>query len=134
MSLDRKQLEERVARIYEVFDSGDMVEYRALFSDEIVWHVPGDNPVSGVYRGPDDYFGTMIGRMAPLDEWSFKLTGIATNQQANAALASVRLIGLRKGKRIDMHGYHMIRLDHHGKIVEGWGFTEDQDTLDDFFS
>jgi hypothetical protein len=28
----------------------------------------------------------------------------------------------------------MIRLNAEGRIVEGWGFTQDQDALDDFFS
>jgi hypothetical protein len=33
-----------------------------------------------------------------------------------------------------MGGYHMIRLNEEGRIAEGWGFVEDQDVLDDFFS
>jgi hypothetical protein len=33
-----------------------------------------------------------------------------------------------------MQGHHMVRLDAGGRIVEGWGFTDDQDALDAFFS
>jgi hypothetical protein len=35
---------------------------------------------------------------------------------------------------VEMDGYHMIRLDQQGRIVEGWGFVEDQDALVAFFS
>jgi ketosteroid isomerase-like protein len=132
--LDRQVLEGHVARIYEVFASGDLAAYRELFADDLVWHVPGNNPVSGAYRGPDEYFGTMVERMGPLDEWSFELTDVVTNEKDNAALTTVHIKGQRKGKRIDMAGHHMIRLNKDGKVVEGWGFVERQNTLDDFFS
>ena len=51
--MKRQELQDRVRRIYESFDLGDLGAYRAAFADGIVWHVPGDNPVSGVYRGAE---------------------------------------------------------------------------------
>lgn len=42
--------------------------------------------------------------------------------------------GERKGKTIDMHGAHIMRLNDAGQVVEGWGFWEDQDAVDEFFS
>ncbi|MEZ4541665.1 MAG: hypothetical protein R3C43_16955 [Chloroflexota bacterium] len=33
-----------------------------------------------------------------------------------------------------LRGAHIMRLNAAGQIVEGWGFTKDQDALDDFFS
>jgi hypothetical protein len=33
-----------------------------------------------------------------------------------------------------MNGYHLVRLNAEAKIIEGWGFTQDQDALDEFFS
>ena len=45
--MNRLTLEKHVLAAYDAFASGDMDRYRAVFSDGIVWHVPGDNPVSG---------------------------------------------------------------------------------------
>jgi SnoaL-like domain len=96
--------------------------------------VPGDNPVSGVYRGAEAYFVTMPGRMSPLDDWRFTVGAIEVNEGDNAALVAVHLTGSRRGKRIDMDGHHMVRLDDDGLVVEGWGFVQDQAALDEFFS
>jgi hypothetical protein len=52
----------------------------------------------------------------------------------NAALVALHLVGSRRGRRIDMDGHHMIRLNDEGLVIEGWGFVEDQAALDEFFS
>jgi ketosteroid isomerase-like protein len=132
--MDRGKLVDRVQRMYAAFAAGDTDQYRTAFADDIVWHVPGDNPVSGAYRGHQEYFRTMVERMNPLDEWAITVKEILTNQNDSAALVAFHLSGSRKGKQVDMGGYHMIRLNEEGRIAEGWGFVEDQDVLDDFFS
>jgi ketosteroid isomerase-like protein len=130
--VERAQLIQRVRQVYAAFASGDAEIYRAAFAAGVVWHVPGDNPVSGEYRG-EDYFTTMPQRMAPLDEWRFTVTDVWTNEKDLAALVAFHLIGVRRGVTIDMDGHHLIRLDAAGHIVEGWGFAADQDALDAFF-
>jgi uncharacterized protein len=132
--MDRMALEQRVRSMYAAFAEGDNEAYRAAFSESIVWHVPGDNPVSGAYLGVEEYFGTMVERMSPLDEWKITVNDVLTNEKDNAALVSFRLKGSRRGKHVDMDGCHVIRLNAEGRIVEGWGFTQHQDALDDFFS
>lgn len=132
--MDRRELEERVRTMYAAFGAGDADAYRASFAEDLVWHVPGRNPVSGAYRGTKEYFGTMVERMDPLDDWTISVGDVLTNEKDNAALVAFHLKGSRKGNRVEMDGYHMIRLNAEGKIVEGWGFTQDQDALDDFFS
>jgi hypothetical protein len=49
-------------------------------------------------------------------------------------MTTFRLYGERKGKVVNIRGGHLMRLTTDGKVVEGWGFTDDQDALDDFFS
>ena len=34
---------------------------------------------------------------------------------------------------IDLRGGHLMRVTADGKVAEGWGFTDDQDALDEFF-
>jgi ketosteroid isomerase-like protein len=103
-------------------------EYAA---DDIVWHVPGHNPVSGTYRGREEYFGTMVGRMQPLDRWELTLSDIMVN--GDHVVATFSMAGERRGRTVNLRGAHLFRLDD-GKIVEGRGFASDQDALDAFFA
>ncbi|HWQ12289.1 MAG TPA: nuclear transport factor 2 family protein [Roseiflexaceae bacterium] len=118
---------ETVRRMY----TGDESERRSIAGD-IVWHVPGHNPVSGEYRGFDAYTQLMPARMAPLTRWDFTLEDVMVN--GDYVMTTFRLQGERKGKAIDLRGGHLMRLSADGKVVEGWGFTNDQDALDDFFA
>lgn len=111
--------------------AGEAAESRML-SPEIVWHVPGHNPVSGDYNGLREYTEVMPERMAPLTSWDFELEQVMPNGDYVATIFRVR--GERKGHRIDLRGSHFMRLDEAGRIVEGWGFSDDQDELDRFFS
>jgi ketosteroid isomerase-like protein len=117
---------ETVKKMY----SGDEAE-RANIAANIVWHVPGHNPVSGDYHGYDEYTQVMTSRMAPLTQWDFTLEEMMVN--GDYVMTTFRLKGERKGKTVDLSGGHLMRLEA-GKVVEGWGFTNDQDALDDFFS
>jgi ketosteroid isomerase-like protein len=105
---------------------------RECAAPDIVWHVPGHNPVSGEYRGWEEYFERMPARMAPLDAWEFELGDIMANGDYVAATFSLR--GERKGRRVSLRGCHLFRLNAQGQVAEGWGFTSDQDALDDFFA
>lgn len=131
--MDRHQIEAAARAIYDPGD-GDDAAYRRRFADAIVWHVPGNNPVSGTYFGAAQYFGAMAERMAPLDEWRFTVEAVEVNLKDRAALVQFAFIGLRRGTRIASTGHHMIRFDSEGRVAEGWGFVRDQDALDAFFS
>ena len=105
---------------------------RANIAQDIIWHVPGHNPVSGNYHGFEEYTKLMPARMAPLTRWNFTLETVMVNE--NYVMTTFRVQGERKGRVIDIRGGHLMRLTDEGKVVEGWGFTDNQDTLDAFFS
>ena len=107
--------------MYDAFGRQDSEAYRGFFAEDVVWHVPGDTPVSGRYAGQAEYFDTMPERMAPLDEWRITPTRVMTNEQDAAALIAFHLTGLRRGRRIEMDGYHMVRLDEAGRGAGGLG-------------
>lgn len=104
---------------------------RASITRDIVWHVPGHNPVSGDYHGFDEYTQMMVSRMEPLDRWGFTLGDVMVN--GSYVMTTFRVQGERRGKTIDMRGGHLTRVTADGRVAEGWGFADDQDTLDDFF-
>lgn len=111
--------------------SSDEAE-RLNIDPDIVWHVPGHNPVSGNYHGIEEYTELMPSRMAPLTSWSFEVHEVMVN--GDYVVATVHLKGERKGKKVDMNGAHIMRMNEQGQVVEGWGFLSDQDALDEFFS
>lgn len=110
--------------------SGESAE-RASVAQHIIWHPPGHNPVSRDFVGYEEYIELMPSMMAPLDRWDFTLEDVMVNR--NLVMTTFRLIGERKGKRVDLRGGHVMRIED-GMVVEGWGFANDQDALDDFFS
>lgn len=110
--------------------AGDEVE-RASIARDIVWHVPGHNPVSGDYHGYEEYTQLMVARMMPLDRWDFTLEDVMVN--GSYVMTTLRLQGERKGKTVELRGGHVMRVTADDKVVEGWGFVEDQDALDEFF-
>jgi hypothetical protein len=116
-----------VRKMYE----GDQAE-RANIASDIVWHVPGHNPVSGDYHGFEEYTQLMVSRMMPLDRWDFTLERTMVN--GDYVMTAIRVQGERKGKIIDLTGGHLMRVTADGKVAEGWGFVDDQDALDEFFS
>jgi ketosteroid isomerase-like protein len=121
-----EQDKQNIAAVRKAYQEGTDV-----IAENVVWHVPGHSPVSGTYRGIKAYLGDMVSRMAPIDEWIVDVDSVMVN--GNLAVASVRVRGLRKNHRVDMAGAHVMRLEN-GKVVEGWGFVENQDVLDEFFS
>jgi uncharacterized protein len=125
MTEQDKQNIEVVRQAYE-----DEAGKKAI-SPDIVWHVPGHNPVSGTYRGVKAYREDMVQRMGPIEEWIVDVEEVMIN--GNMAVAAVRIRGFRKNHRIEMEGAHVLRVEN-GKVVEGWGFVENQDVLDEFFS
>jgi uncharacterized protein len=123
--------DQRNLEIVRLMYAGDETE-RANIAQDILWHVPGHNPVSGNYHGFEEYTDLMSARMAPLTRWDFTLEAVMVN--GNYVMTTLRLQGERKGKVIDVRGGHLMRLTEEGKVVEGWGFTDNQDALDEFFS
>ena len=130
--MDVQQNIEAVRRFYGAGPADDDADRRGLFSPDAVWHVPGENPVSGVYRGVDAIVEQMPARMAPLDAWDLELLDVMGN--ADMVVATVRLSGSRRGVTIATPGAHVFRLDDDARIVEAWGFTQQQARLDEFFS
>jgi hypothetical protein len=105
---------------------------RANIAANIIWHVPGHNPVSGDYQGYEEYTTLMPSRMAPLPRWDFEVEDVMVN--GRYVVATIHLQGERKDKKVDLRGAHIMRINDQGQVVEGWGFTSDHDALDEFFS
>jgi ketosteroid isomerase-like protein len=130
-TLTMTEQDERNIQVVRLFYTGDAAE-RANIAQDIVWHVPGHNPVSGDYHGAEAYMELMPSRMAPLTRWDFTLGDVMVN--GNYVMTTFGLQGERKDRTVDLKGGHLFRLSTDGKVLEGWGFTDDQESLDAFFA
>src|SRR5687767_907022 len=108
--------EELVRNGYEAFQKADMETVRALFADDIVWHVGGRSPLAGDYRGPDEVLG-FLGRTMEMTGGSFSLEihDLLANEDHGIALVVAR--GQRDGKSLDDRQVHVLHLSN-GKVTE----------------
>jgi uncharacterized protein len=121
---------ENIATVHGFYAAGpadDDRERLRFASPDIVWHVPGANRVSGEYRGAEAVFASMPASMQPLDRWEIDVREVMGN--ADLIVATVTIRGSRYGREIETPGAHVFRLAD-GRIVEAWGFAEDQVRLD----
>ena len=127
-------VQDNIASVKRFYDAGppDRDSERHEFATaDITWHVPGDNPVSGDYRGHAAVFGDIAAKMQPLDTWEIDVVDVMGN--ADLVVAIVRLVAARGTTHIDTRGAHVFRFDADGRIAEAWGFTVDQAGLDRVF-
>ena len=117
-----------VRRFYEAGRADDDRDRRGYAADDIVWHVPGANRVSGTYYGTEQVFDEMPARMQPLDRWQLDLVDVMGN--GDLVVATVQVRGTRYGRSVETRGAHVFRMDASARIVEAWGFTVDQAGLD----
>ncbi len=119
-------------RGYGAFAAGDMATLTNLFADDVVWHLPGNNPLSGEYKGRDAVFA-VFARTAELSGGTFKieLHDVLANDQHAVALATAT--ASRQGKQYEQRESHVYHLSG-GKVTEFWSFPEDVRKGDEFWS
>lgn len=124
---------ERARKGYAAFGEGDLETLQELFADDVVWHVPGDNLLSGDYKGQQEVF-ELFGRLSEETQGSFRLEvhDILANDEHGVVL--VRASGTRNGMSLDgdpqVHVFHMTD----GRITEFWNHPYDMALQDEFWS
>jgi ketosteroid isomerase-like protein len=82
---------------YDAFGRGDMEWLNEHFADDIVWHVPGQNPFAGNHRGKEAVFA-LFAKQMELTDGSLRLEihDVLANDEHGVALATVT--ATREGK------------------------------------
>lgn len=109
---------------YDAFGKGDMDTIRELFSNEIAWHVSGDNPLAGDYNGVDEVFG-FFGKLLEVFDEGFELQlhdAIGNDDHVVALLEST---SGRKGQTRTSQEVHIWHV-RDGKATEFWSTSLDQ--------
>ena len=121
-------------RGFEAFSTGDFdMLRRDIFSEDVVFHVGGNNPLTGDYKGIDEVFG-FLGRLVEETGGTFSLDlhDVLANEEHGVAL--VRASAERQGKRLqDDNNANVFHIDN-GRITEVWALAEDTTRFDALFS
>jgi ketosteroid isomerase-like protein len=123
--------EELVRRGYEAFLSGDMATLGDLFTDDIAWHAPGRNQLSGDYRGKEEVFATFA-KVFELTGGTFKLEIHDVLANDTHAVVLARATGEREGRTLDDKSVQVFHITD-GKVTEQWLHPGDAYASDEFW-
>ena len=121
----------RLREGYTAFGKGDLAALDDLFAEDIRWHLPGRNQLSGTYTGRPAVY-EMFGRLTALTEGSFRIevrTVLADDDHALALVDASAHSGERSFAITDVHVCRMAG----GRIAEFWDTTSDQYAADAVF-
>ena len=114
------------------FQTGDVPVMLALFSKDIVWRVPGRNPLAQDYRGRDEFFG-FLGRLMQLTDGTFKVESLDMMANDRGGLFVDRVTAERDGRRLDVRLLLQVTIVD-GQIVEGIDYFHQEHLWDAFLA
>lgn len=111
---------------------GDIAQAMSFYSDDVVFHYPGHNLLSGDHRGKDQVLALM-GRVMQLTDDSFRpeVHDIVASDDHVAALVTVH--ATRGGTQADWQSLDLFHV-RDGKLSEHWVHEVDQELVDRFWS
>jgi uncharacterized protein len=124
--------ERLIQDVLAAFKAGDREVIERIYAEDVVLHIPGNNQLSGDYRGLDDVLeGLSRFRELTKDTWSAELHDVLANDEHAVALST------RRGERAGRFGAFRAVTIYHlrgGRIAEIWIHEADQQAFDEFFS
>jgi hypothetical protein len=121
-----------VAEYIEALDRGGIVSAMSFYCDDVVFHYPGRNPLSGDYRGKGEVH-PLLGKVMELTNRSFRpeVHDILASDDHVAALVTVR--AERDGAPAECSSVDLFHV--RDAKLSGHGVHEvDQDLVDQFWS
>jgi ketosteroid isomerase-like protein len=112
----------------EARTSSDIEAFSRRLTEDVRWHVPGDNALAGVYRGIDDVMAYVRVRQM-LAGGTLRLTvdAVLANERVGCVLVSGSAEIGGSLQRWRAHGIYSYR---DGKIAECWVVPQDQGQFD----
>lgn len=121
-----------VGKYFDALSAKDFATVAGMFTDDIVWHQPGDNQFSGTHHG-SAAVGEMIGRMMTVSAGTFELA-LTGAPMANGTLvaAPVHFSAKRDGATMSQYGIDLLRIEG-DRVAEVWLFSSDAPAEDAFW-
>jgi ketosteroid isomerase-like protein len=112
--------------------AGDLDELDRRLTDDVVWHVGGNHPLSGDYRGRQavrEYHR----KVADLTAGSLRLEPVDILASESHLGIFLRASAAGEGRRLDTTMVEAVRLSEDGRWAEFWALADDQTQVDDFW-
>ena len=115
----------------EALSKGDFEAVFETMSDNIVWHMGGESPLSGIIKGKQ-VLGERLGEFTKRSNGTFRvITNWAASNDCFVA-ASVVSLAERGEEKLNNPGIDLFRIENE-KIQEVWTFSEQQAVEDKFW-
>ncbi len=122
-----------VRSFYAAFAAEDHeAAIRPLLSRRIVWHVAGENPLAGTFRGHSEVFAAMR-RYGEGSQGTLRLNTQCVLGEGTHAVAVHAATAKRDGHSYSAHEIDVFHVEN-GTITEMWSFSEDQAATDAMWS
>jgi uncharacterized protein len=121
---------ELVRRGYEAFIAGDMVWLNEHLHENVVWHNPGQNLLSGDYRGREAVLA-FFGRTVQIALPEFDMHDVVASDDHVVVLTATTWRRNDNNETFEDHVGQVFHLDG-GKVLEVWTMAENLAGLDQF--
>ena len=121
-----------VRRLYAAVAAGDLAAIGECFDEEVVWHLPGTNALSGTHCGWSAIRDNLLARQGPLSGGTFRAQLLDLAVGTEYIVAIVHATAARAGQRLDQTVCQLMRV-RKGKIVEVRGHYADEAALNAFW-
>jgi ketosteroid isomerase-like protein len=122
---------ELIRKGYDAFIAGDMEWLNEHIHENIVWHEPGNNFLSGEFRGRENvlaHFAKQVQHFIP----EFDVHDVVANDDHAIAMVSLRARRNDNQQEFEGRYVHIFHVDAQSKALESWVFNEDQAAVDAF--
>ena len=123
----------KARRYLEDYEEGDPEKLAEYFTDDVVWRVGGNHPLSGEYRGKAellDYFAQVRDQTSG----TLKLESKSVLASDNHTAMFVRVTGERDGRQLDVTLAQVLANGPDGRWNEYWALADNQAAVDEFWS
>jgi ketosteroid isomerase-like protein len=130
-SLEQRKVE-MARKGYQAFNEAHLEDAMATIDDDIVWHVGGDNPLSGEYKGKQAVM-EFFAKFGQLTEgtYEFDIHDILASEDHTVVIGTST--ATRNGRTHTSRSVDIIHSGADGKAKEFWRFAEDPAADDEFY-
>ena len=121
-----------IRKAIEALNAGDRSAFPNILADDIVWHVPGNAPGAGTYRGKAEVLG-FLQHLAQNSETPLHVDLLHLLTGGDDHVVAIwRAHATRKGWQYEGIAGYIFRMQD-GHIVEARNLQEDQEAIDRFW-
>ncbi len=123
----------KIRQALDTYNAGDRQGMREFLTPDVRWHVSGDHPLSGDYRGVDDVLG-YFERVREMTEGTLRIEPTQMLADDGHAAIFMRVTARRGDRNLNVLMAEALTLDEDGRWREYWALADDQSAVDAFWS